>query len=130
MPQNATHGHAFGFHTNMAAEALNALRLLAAPVDEVSVLTSPGALGMASTLNAMRQARSPRTLMLTAESGLGPGGSSSNMSFAAPQHWACGADAVLIGIAADADLAGQRRAEVEQEWAKVFPGLSLPEGVL
>src|SRR5262249_31256918 len=75
-----------GFHTNMAAEALNALRLLAVPVDEVSVLTSPSALDMAPTLNAMRQARGRGTLMLTAEVGLAPA-PLHRMALAPPQHW-------------------------------------------
>jgi predicted dehydrogenase/nucleoside-diphosphate-sugar epimerase len=116
-----------GFHSNMAAEASNTLRLLDVPVDEVSVLTSPNAAGMAATIESIRQVTTRGSV--TAEVGLGPP-VLHRIAFADPKRWACGADAVLIGIAADSLLAKQQRLEVEQEWAKVFPGLRLPEGVL
>lgn len=119
-----------GFHTNIATEALNALRMLNTPVDDVSVLTSPHALDMATTLSAMRLAGTQKdTFRLTAEVGLAPS-IVHRLAFAAPERWAFGADTVLIGIGADPALAEQREKEVEQEWATVFPGLSLPEGVL
>jgi len=69
------------------------------------------------------------TFRLTAEVGLAPS-IVHRLAFAAPERWAFGADTVLIGIGADPALAEQREKEVEQEWATVFPGLSLPEGVL
>ncbi len=118
-----------GFHTNMAGEALNALRLLDVPADNVSVLTSPRAVDMAATLRAMRAASGSGGLRLTAEVGLAPA-VIHRVAFDAPHHWAFGADFILLGIWADPALAGQRQMEVEREWAKVFPGLGLPEGVL
>lgn len=116
-----------GFHTNMASEALTALRLLETPVDEVSVLTSPRARDMARMLDSMRQAGLPRARTLTAEVGLAPS-VVHRVAFEAPHHWSFGADAVLIGVAADSALAGQWRADVEQNWMAVFPGLTLPDG--
>jgi hypothetical protein len=118
-----------GFHTNMAAEALQALRLLDVPVNEVSILTSPSAPEMAATLAALRRAGAPGALRLTAEVGPAPA-VVHRVAYATPHRWAHGADAVLIGIGADQALARQRQQEVEQAWARVFPGLSMPEGVL
>ncbi len=122
-------GAQVGFHTNMAAEALNALHLLETPVDEVSVLTSPRAVDMAALLGAMRQTQTPRPLRLTAEVGLAPS-VVHRMASRLPHCWAFGADAVLLGLAADPTLAQQRQAEVEADWARAFPGVALPEGVL
>lgn len=113
-----------GFHTNMAAEALSALPLLDARVDEVSVLTSPRAVNMAATLGAMRSA--VEGLSLTAEVGLAPD-VVHRVAGEAPEHWALGADAVLVGAAAHPALAARRGGEIAQEWARVFPGLRLPE---
>ncbi len=118
-----------GFHTNIATEALNALHLLDAPIDELSVSTSPHAVDMAAIFGAMRRVGAQRGLRLTAEVGLAPS-IVHREALNDPQRWAFGADAVLIGIGADPVLAGLRQREVEREWSKVFPGLSLPEGVL
>ncbi len=117
-----------GFHTNMASEALNALHLIEVPVDEVSALTSPSS-EMAGVLRAMRQSTRPRAITLTAEVGLAPS-VVHRLAFLAPERWAFGADAVLIGVAANPTLDRLRRLEVEQDWAKAFPGLVLPEGVV
>ena len=118
-----------GFHTNMAAEALRAVPLLGDLLDEVSVLTSPRALEIFELFGAMRQADRAHKLRLTAEVGLAPE-IVHRVAFDTPESWTHGADALLIGSGADALLAEQHRERLEQEWFKVFPGLSLPEGVI
>jgi hypothetical protein len=118
-----------GFHTNMAAEALNALWRLETRVDEVSVLSSPGALKMETIFKEMRRASGHAGFKLTAEVGLAPS-IVHQAAFDAPQRWAFGADTVLIGPGAEPTLAAQRQLEVEQEWGRAFPGLTMPEGVL
>ncbi len=118
-----------GIHTNMALEALNAISLLETPVDEVSVLTSPNAPGMPDVFRAMRLGPEQLSRRLTAEVGLAPS-VVHRLAFDAPLAWAHGADAVLIGIAADPQLAQQWRAGARRAWADVFPGLDLPEGAL
>ncbi|MBI3940494.1 MAG: NAD-dependent epimerase/dehydratase family protein [Acidobacteria bacterium] len=118
-----------GFHTNMAAEASNALWLLDTPVDEVSVLTSPRAQGLSSILADMRGAGKRRAIGLTAEVGLAPP-VVHRAARLAPHRWAWGAEAVLLGIWADPLLAEQSRKEAARQWQRVFPGLSLPEGAL
>jgi predicted dehydrogenase/nucleoside-diphosphate-sugar epimerase len=118
-----------GLHTNMAAETLNALRLLREPVDEVSALSSPRALGTTEAFDAMRNVGGSGTFRLTAEVGLAPD-IVHRMAFNAPECWAHGADALLIGPGADTVLGEQRRARLEQEWATVFPGLGLPESAI
>jgi predicted dehydrogenase/nucleoside-diphosphate-sugar epimerase len=118
-----------GFHTNMAAEAVEAVRALTVAVDDVSVLTSPRAAKMAATLGALRAAAGRERLALTAEVGLAPVVVHCAAA-EAPERWAHGADAVLIGFAAVPALVAQRRADLEREWTVAFPGLRLPEGVL
>lgn len=118
-----------GFHTNMTGDALNFLRLAREPVDEVSALTSPRALAGSEAFEAMRLAVGAGKLRVTAEVGLAPD-VVHRVAFDAPDCWAHGADALLIGPGAEAVLNEARRGRVEQEWAKVFPGLSLPEGVV
>jgi hypothetical protein len=118
-----------GFHTNMLKEALHALPLIREQVDEMSGLTSPRALGTSDVFDAMRQADRSGKLRLTAEVGVAPD-IVHRVAFNSPEAWARGADALLIGIGADTVLAEQRRKHVEQEWGKVFPGLSLPEGAI
>jgi len=113
----------------MAAEALRALQTLREPLDEVSVLTSPRALGISEVFAAMRQVDVSHCLKLTAEVGLAPD-IVHRVAFDAPECWAHGADAVLIGTGADTSLTEQYRKKFEQEWRKVFPGLSPPEGAL
>ncbi len=124
-----THPRArIGFHTNIAAEALNALAMLDTRVDEISVLTSPNALNIASVLAAMRRAGVSTDLRLTAEVGPGPA-IVHRLASLAPERWTHGADAILVDAAADPVLAGQRRSEIEQEWARAFPGLEMPDSV-
>ncbi|PYM61555.1 MAG: hypothetical protein DMD79_12410, partial [Candidatus Rokuibacteriota bacterium] len=52
------------------------------------------------------------------------------MAFDAPDAWAVGADSVLLAPAADPRLAPHWRAELEQRWTRVFPGLAMPEETL
>jgi len=118
-----------GFHSNLAAEALNAMHLIDVPIDEVSLLTSPRALGMEEIFRAMRRVEGRSDVGLTAEVGLAPDIVHS-AAFDAPGRWAFGADAVLLGMGADPVWAGQRRARMSRDWKSAFPGLEMPEGVL
>ena len=118
-----------GWHTNMAAEALNALWRLETKVDEISVLSSPGAMKLGAIFSEMRRASGQAQFKVTAEVGLAPF-IVHQIAYHAPQRWAFGADAVLIGPAAAVSLAAQQRTEVAQEWGKAFPGLIMPEEVL
>ena len=119
-----------GFHTNILPEAFNALRTMRKPVDEVSALTSPGALNASELFAAKRRWSSDgRKLQLTAEVGPAPD-IVHKLASDAPEHWAHGADALLIGPGADAVLAKSRRSTMEREWAKAFPGLSVPDNAL
>lgn len=115
-----------GFHTAMAGEALNGLYQLTEQVDEISVLTAPGARHLGRILDALRTAGGEGTRRVTAEVGLAP----PVVHLAAraePGRWAFYADAVLIGPAAEPRLAARRREGVKREWAKAFPGCELPE---
>jgi hypothetical protein len=114
-----------GFHTSLAAEAVNAIALLDTPVDEVSVLTSPDAIGMSDILAAIREA-GPAELKVSAEIGPVPV-IVHRIAAMTPERWAHGADAVVIGLDAVPALADARRRELAHAWAQAFPGLSLPE---
>jgi hypothetical protein len=115
-----------GFHTNMAAQALNALRLLETRVDHVSVLTSPDAVRMAELLASLREAAENEALERTAEVGLAPG-IVHRAAYAQPERWSFGAEWVLIGAAAESALATERRSDLERQWGAAFPGLALPD---
>ncbi len=115
-----------GFHTNMAAEALHALQVVREPIEEVSVLTSPRALRVSEIFAAMRHVDATGKLRITAEVGLAPD-IVHRVASDAPECWAHGADALLIGIGADAFLAQRNRERCQQEWDKVFHDLSLPD---
>jgi predicted dehydrogenase/nucleoside-diphosphate-sugar epimerase len=114
-----------GFHTSLTAEALNAIALLDTPVDELSVLTSPDAIGMSDILASIRQV-APAELSVLAEIGPVPA-IVHRIAAMTPEPWAHGADAVVIGLDAVAALADARRRQLAQAWAEAFPGLSLPE---
>jgi hypothetical protein len=118
-----------GFHTNLAAEALRALQMIREPVDEVSALTSPRALHIREIFAALRRKDTTGKLRLTAEVGLAPA-IVHQVAFDAAEDWSHGADAVLIGPGADSFLTEKRRTWFEQEWSKVFPGLSVPDSAL
>jgi len=66
---------------------------------------------------------------LTAEVGLAPA-IVHQVAYNAAEKWTHGADALLIGTGAEGFFAEQRRLWFEQEWSKVFPGLSLPHSAL
>jgi predicted dehydrogenase/nucleoside-diphosphate-sugar epimerase len=118
-----------GFQTNLAAEALGALRTISEPVDEVSALTSPRGLRIPEIFAELRRKDKTGKLRLTAEVGLAPA-IVHQVAYDAAPEWAHGADALLIGTGADTFLAEQRRLWFEQEWSKVFPGLSVPNSAL
>ncbi len=114
-----------GFHTSLAAEALNAMALLDSQIDEVSVLTSPDAIGMSDILAAIREA-GLAGLRVSAEVGPAPS-IVHRIAALTPERWAHGADAVVVGLDASPALADARRHELAHAWAQAFPGLSLPE---
>lgn len=116
-----------GFHTSLAAEALNAIALLDTPIDEVSVLTSPDAIGMSDILAAIREA-GPAELRVSAEIGSVPV-IVHRIASMTPERWAHGADAVVVSLDAVPALADARRRELAHAWAQAFPGLSLPEEI-
>jgi len=118
-----------GFHTNLPVEALNALQSLSELVDEVSVLSSPRALGVSELFASMRRAYPARKLTLTAEVGLAPE-VVHRVAFHAPESWTHGANALLIGIGAEAVLAEMRRERFYHEWSAAFPGLRPPHGTI
>jgi predicted dehydrogenase len=119
-----------GLHTNMAAEAAQALDLLAAPVDEVSALSAPNALGMAGHVAALRTAGrdadggAGRSVVV--EVGLAPA-AIHRVAAVSPERWAFGAGAVIVDGQADRDVAHSRRQELERAWTQAFPGLMLPD---
>lgn len=116
-----------GFHTNMVGESAAALRRLQVSIDHVSFLTSPHAVGMAESLRKLRELAGSR-LELTAEVGLAPA-VVHRTALADPWSWTFGADAVLIGPAAEARLAAEQRRNRERHWADAFPGLPAPDSL-
>src|SRR6476469_7412250 len=87
-------GARVGFHTNLAAEAADALSLMSVEIDQVSVLTSPNTPGDGIVDDIRRAASGP--IRVGAE--VGPAPMPVQRSAAgAPNAWAHGADAVLIG---------------------------------
>jgi NADH dehydrogenase len=121
-----THPHArVGFHTNLASEADNALPLVDAPVNEVSVLTSPLGLHLTQIIGSLRPAGA-KWPTVTAEVGPAPA-LVHQLAARCPQQWTHGADAILLGPAADETLAEALRAEKDEAWREAFPGLEMPE---
>ncbi len=118
-----------GFHTSLAADAVDALQVLAARVDAVSVLTSPRARGMASMLSAIRKAGGHPGRRITAEVGLAPA-IVHQAAALAPDRWAFGADSVLVGAVADPTLRARCRDAAARAWASAFPGLDLVDAVV
>lgn len=118
-----------GIHSNMAAEAANALYLLQTSVDEVSILTSPGALGMAETIGVVRRAGRVAAIGVTAEVGLAPA-LVHRLAADAPHLWSFGAEAVLIGAAAEPRLFAERERALARQWMQAFPGVPVPGLVL
>lgn len=118
-----------GFHTNISREAIENLRLMSEPVDSVSALTSPDAIGMSEIFAQLRAADRHKKLRLTAEVGLAPD-IVHRVAFHHPERWAHSADGLLIGIGADASLAEKHQATFRKEWDSAFPGVRPPEGTL
>lgn len=117
-----------GFHTNMASEAANALRLLEERVDHVSILTSPEAVDMAALVAGMPEAAGNEHLERTAEVGLAPA-IVHRAAFEVPGTWSFGAEWVLIGAAAELALASEARQDLERHWKTAFPGLAFPDSL-
>jgi predicted dehydrogenase len=118
-----------GLHSNMAEELSNALQLLATPVDEISVLTSPNAKRIDDILAGLRRSGKGRDRTLVAEIGLAPA-LVHRLALGAPERWAHGADAVLFGIDADVRLGGEVRRACGKVWQEAFPGVSPPDYLL
>ena len=114
-----------GFHTNLAAEAVGALSLLGVEIDQVSVLTSPNTLGDGSIDDISGAASGP--IRVVAEVGPAPM-AVQRAAAGAPNAWAHGADAVLIGAVADEFLRPRILENRKREWDLVFPGLRMPQG--
>jgi hypothetical protein len=114
-----------GFHTNLAAEASDALSLISVEIDQVSVLTSPNTPGDGSVDDIRGAASGP--IRVVAE--VGPAPTPVHRAAAeAPNAWAHGADAVLIGALGDEFLRPRITENREREWGLVFPGLRMPQG--
>jgi predicted dehydrogenase len=114
-----------GFHTNLAAEAADALSLISVEIDQVSVLTSPNTPGDGSVDDIRGAGSGP--IRVVAE--VGPAPMPVHRAAAeAPNAWAHGADAVLIGALGDEFLGPRITENREREWGSVFPGLRMPQG--
>jgi hypothetical protein len=114
-----------GFHTNLAAEAVDALSLIGVEIDQVSVLTSPNTSGGGNIDDVRGAASGP--IRVVAEVGPAPM-AVQRAAAGAPNAWAHGADAVLIGAVADEFLRPRIVENREREWDLVFPGLRMPLG--
>jgi nucleoside-diphosphate-sugar epimerase/predicted dehydrogenase len=111
-----------GFHTNLASEAVDALPLMEADLGAVSVLMSPNDGGddvIARVRSLVARVR------IIAEVGQAPP-VVQRAAASAPRSWAHGADAVLVGASADASLRSEIASERGHEWARAFPGTSIP----
>lgn len=117
-----------GFHTNMASEMVDALRRVVAPIDHVSVLASPEAVGMLQWVRQLRDVARGSGIEVTVEVGLAPA-IVHRAAFENAEGWGFGADAVLIGAAAEPTLAADRRNQLEHDWAEAFPGLTAPDSI-
>ena len=91
-----------GFHTNLAGEADNALPLLDTRVDEISMLASPHGLRITEIIQSFRSGAGTRPAV-TVEVGPSPA-LVHEIASRCPQIWLHGADAILLGPAADETL--------------------------
>lgn len=120
----STHPRArIGLHTNLGAEAVEALALIGVQPGEVSLLTSPGALEADAAAAELRGEVPGVTLV--AEVGLAPA-MLHRAARLSPGAWAHGADAVLVGAAADPFLRVRVAGLKEREWSRAFPGIKMP----
>jgi nucleoside-diphosphate-sugar epimerase/predicted dehydrogenase len=115
-----------GFHTNLAAEAADALPLLDVEVGVLSILASPNSDG--DGVVAELRAVSPGPVRIVAEVGPAPF-VIQRTAAAQPHAWAHGADAVLIGAVADEHLRARIGKDRARAWSEAFPGLAVPEGI-
>jgi predicted dehydrogenase/nucleoside-diphosphate-sugar epimerase len=115
-----------GLHTNLASEAADALCLMEAEVDEISILVSPNTTDhdVVSELRAAVAAR----VRLVSEVGAAPA-LVQRAAAIGPHAWARGADAVLIGAAADGFLRSRIAVDRARAWSEAFPGLAAPEDI-
>jgi predicted dehydrogenase/nucleoside-diphosphate-sugar epimerase len=121
-------GARVGFHTNLAGEAVNALARMDAAVDDLFALASPSARGLDEAFAACRESAG-KNLRITAEIGPAPA-LLHQYAVDNPSPWAHGADAFLLGPAADPTLGRALREEKLLAWGAAFPGLEMPECVL
>ena len=117
-----------GFHTNLAGEAANLLPQLEEKVDEISILTSPHGRHLSDDLCLLRQGLQ-RGSRLVAEVGLAPA-IVHQIAARSSKEWYKGADAILLGLAADEDYAALLKAEKKQAWSEAFPGVKMPDTTL
>nr|MDP9233915.1 hypothetical protein [Actinomycetota bacterium] len=115
-----------GFHTNLAAEAVDTLPLLAVQVGVLSILTSPNSSG--EDVVADLRAVAPGPVRIVAEVGQAPF-VIQRTAATQPHAWAHGADAVLIGAVADEHLRARISGGRARAWSEAFPGLPIPEDI-
>jgi hypothetical protein len=108
-----------GFHSGMAAEAVNAIAFLDSPVDELSVMTSPGRKETGWPFDLAGGTR------ITAEIGGAPA-AVHRLAAARPEMWAHGAGSVLVGAAADSGVTSGLAEARTREWTRAFPGIPAP----
>jgi hypothetical protein len=115
-----------GFHTNLAAEAVDVLSSLDVDVGVLSILASPNPNG--EGVVADLRAVAPGPVRIVAEVGPAPF-AIQRTAAAQPHAWAHGADAVLIGAVADEHLRARIRRDRARAWSEAFPGLAMPEDI-
>jgi hypothetical protein len=122
--RRARPGARVGFHTNLAAEADNALPQMDVGVDEVSVLSSPRGRQLDEVVRSLRESAS-----VTVEVGPAPA-LVHQLAARRPQDWLHGADAVMLGPAAEERLVADLRRERAEAWSVAFAGMEWPEAAL
>jgi hypothetical protein len=122
--RRARPGALVGFHTNLAAEADNALPQMDVGVDEVSVLSSPRGRQLDEVVRSLRESAS-----VTVEVGPAPA-LVHQLAARRPQDWLHGADAVMLGPAAEERLVADLRRERAEAWSVAFAGMEWPEAAL
>lgn len=111
-----------GLHTNLPAETTNALRRIDAEIEEVSAAASPQAQGLEEAFRSLR-AHAAEGFRITAEVAVAPA-VVHRLALADPGRWSQGADALLVGAAAEPGLWNEHLREHESCWQQAFPGLA------
>ena len=113
-----------GFHSGMAAEAVNAVSLLETPVDDLSVMTSPG---WRDEFGIFRLADGvlANGVRITAETGEAPA-ALHRLATVRPEMWAHGSESILVGAAADSGVTSGLAEKRVREWFRAFPGIPAP----